>query len=101
MNLANRSYDRYRIGLPRPGLWKVRFNSDWTGYGADFAGHPSDDTSAEGGPYDGMPCSGNVGIGRYSAIILSQDTGDPVRSGAAGRVRLPGDRSARGPSGRG
>lgn len=71
-NMANRSHDSYRIGLPRPGLWRVRFNSDWTGYGADFDGHPSYDTTADGGPADELPFSGNVGIGRYTAVVLSQ-----------------------------
>ena len=27
----------YRIGMPRSGLWKCRFNSDWTGYSSDYA----------------------------------------------------------------
>ena len=74
VNLANRSYDGYRVGLPRPGRWRVRLNSDWTGYGADFDGQPSFDTAADDIAQDGMSWSGNVGIGRYSAVILSQDT---------------------------
>ncbi len=28
---------RYRIGVPRAGRWRVRFNSDWDGYDPDFA----------------------------------------------------------------
>jgi hypothetical protein len=34
---------------------------------------PSNDASAEGGPYDSMPFSGNIGVGPYSAVILTQD----------------------------
>jgi 1,4-alpha-glucan branching enzyme len=72
VNMANRSYDSYRIGMPRTGLWRVRFNSDWKGYSADFTNHPSSDTQADGGAQDGMPCSAAFGLGPYSAVILSQ-----------------------------
>ena len=70
-NFANRAYDSYTIGFPRPGLWRVRFNSDWNGYSPDFGNGFSYDTVAEGGPRDGLPFSGNVGVGPYSAVILS------------------------------
>jgi 1,4-alpha-glucan branching enzyme len=73
-NMANRSYDGYTIGLPRGGLWKVRFNSDWGGYDPDFGNQPSYDTIADGGDKDGLPYHGNIGIGPYSVVILSQDS---------------------------
>jgi 1,4-alpha-glucan branching enzyme len=72
LNFANRAHPSYRIGFPRPGHWAVRFNSDWSGYSADFGNHHSYDTTAEPGEWHGMPCGGNVGIGPYSAVILSQ-----------------------------
>jgi 1,4-alpha-glucan branching enzyme len=71
LNFANRAYNSYAIGFPRPGAWYVRFNSDWSGYSPDFGNHPSYDTTAAGGLHD-MPCQGNVGIGPYTAIILTQ-----------------------------
>ncbi|HJZ91366.1 MAG TPA: alpha-amylase family glycosyl hydrolase [Gemmataceae bacterium] len=72
LNFANRGYSTYTIGLPRPGTWFVRFNSDWSGYSGDFGNWFSYDTTAEWGGRDGLPCHGNVGIGPYTAIILSQ-----------------------------
>ena len=72
-NFANRAYDSYTIGFPRPGRWKVRFNSDASCYGQDFTSWHGYDTDASGGGCDGMPCQGNIGIGRYSTLILSQD----------------------------
>ncbi len=72
LNFANRAYPNYTIGFPRPGTWHVRFNSDWSGYSPDYGNHPSYDTAAHWGERDGMPCHGNVGIGPYTAIILSQ-----------------------------
>jgi 1,4-alpha-glucan branching enzyme len=73
VNMANRGYDSYTIGFPRAGLWRVRFNSDWAGYDSTFGDHFSYDAVAAPGERDGMPYSGNVGIGPYSAIILSQE----------------------------
>jgi 1,4-alpha-glucan branching enzyme len=72
-NFGNRAWDDYRVGFPRGGEWKVRFNSDWNGYSPDFGSHPSWHTHAEEVPRDGMPFSAGVGIGPYTAVILSQD----------------------------
>jgi 1,4-alpha-glucan branching enzyme len=73
LNFGNRGYASYTLGLPRGGLWKVRFNSDWAGYSPDFGSAPGYDTTAAGPGRDGLPCQGNVGIGPYTALILSQD----------------------------
>jgi hypothetical protein len=52
----------------------VRFNSDWRGYSPVFSGHPSFDTIAwPGGNGDSMPFGGDVGLGPYTALVLSQD----------------------------
>jgi 1,4-alpha-glucan branching enzyme len=73
-NFANRAYDSYRIGLPRGGAWRVRFNGDWGGYSPVFTDHASHDLSAvSGGNSDNMPFGGDVSIGPYTAVILSQD----------------------------
>jgi 1,4-alpha-glucan branching enzyme len=71
VNLKNRRYDAYNIGLPRDGTWYLRFNSDWTGYWSDY-GNAGYDTTAQAGGTHGMPFSGDVGLGPYSVIILSQ-----------------------------
>jgi 1,4-alpha-glucan branching enzyme len=59
--------------MPRAGQWRVRFNSDWQGYSADFGSHLGYDTVAGGEPRDNMPFQANIGIGPYSVLILSQD----------------------------
>ena len=71
-NFAAVAYDRYTIGMPRAGLWRVRFNGDWGGYSPSFGNHPSFDTLAAPGGRDGMPYQADVGLGPYTAIILSQ-----------------------------
>ena len=55
------------------GRWRVRFNSDWQGYCPDFGNYPGYDTVAGDGHCDGMRFEGNVGLGRYAVLILSQD----------------------------
>ena len=72
LNFANRAYANYTLGLPRGGRWHVRFNSDWEGYSPLFENQSSHETEAHAGQYDGLPFSGNVGLGKYSALILSQ-----------------------------
>jgi 1,4-alpha-glucan branching enzyme len=72
LNLANRAHESYTIGLPRSGDWRVRFNSDWSGYSPDFASHPGYHTMAEPGRYDGLDFHGRVGIGPYAALVLTQ-----------------------------
>jgi 1,4-alpha-glucan branching enzyme len=73
LNFANRGYDSYTIGLPRGGGWRVRFNSDYAGYDPTFHNWSSDDTAADAIPRDGLAFSGSIGLGPYTAIILSQD----------------------------
>jgi 1,4-alpha-glucan branching enzyme len=72
MNFADRSYGSYSIGFPRGGLWRVRFNSDWSGYSSDFRNTPSNDVWADSLSRDQMDFSGAIGLGPYAAVILSQ-----------------------------
>ncbi len=73
VNLANRTYPSYTIGVPRAGLWRVRFNSDWAGYDPGFGNQSSVDTFSRPASIDGMQQALDVGLGAYSAVILSQD----------------------------
>ncbi len=72
-NFADRTHHAYRIGLPRAGVWKVRFNSDSRDYGDDFGDVGGGDVTADAQAYDDLPCSAVVAIGPYSVLVLSQD----------------------------
>jgi 1,4-alpha-glucan branching enzyme len=85
-NFSNTAYTNYRIGLPRAGLWKLRFNSDWSGYGADYANYPSFDTSGDPVPWNGMAQSGLVAIGPYSVLVYSQSPPSPFDLNGDGTV---------------
>jgi 1,4-alpha-glucan branching enzyme len=73
LNFGSQGYQDLRVGFPRAGLWRVRFNSDSNAYDAYFGNWFSYDTATDGGGWDNMPCAANVGIGPYSAVIFSQD----------------------------
>ena len=73
VNMTNQNRDGYVIGFPRAGLWKTRFNSDSYNYGPNFANHPTADVEASEEESDGLPCSGEIGIGPYTVVIFSQD----------------------------
>ncbi len=72
LNFGNTGYSSYNIGMPRGGTWYVRFNGDWNGYSSDFSNWNAYNTSANSGAKDGMGYNANIGIGPYTAIILSQ-----------------------------
>jgi len=73
VNMANHAFEGYKIGFPRAGKWEVRFNSDWSGYDPTFSNHLVKNVEAKRGKKDGMPFSGIMGVGPYSAVILSQE----------------------------
>ena len=81
-NCSNNTIGSYRIGIPRAGVWHVRFNSD-SKYFCDVFQDDGikENITAEEGWYDGHYWHLDFGIGRYSALILSQDPpySDPIR----------------------
>jgi 1,4-alpha-glucan branching enzyme len=66
LNFANAARTNYQIKFPHAGTWKVRLNSDWQGYSADFTNHHTDDVVVENE-------QGTISIAPYSVLILSQD----------------------------
>jgi 1,4-alpha-glucan branching enzyme len=72
-NFSTNAYPDYHVGVPRPGRWRVRFNSDWDGYDPEFETVDSLDADSEPVVHDGFPQRIGIGLGPYSAVILSQD----------------------------
>jgi len=73
LNLSTHGRWAVRIGLPREGPWRVRYNGDWSGYDSDFGNWLAGDVDADPVPWDGMPVSAEVSVGPYTALVLSQD----------------------------
>jgi 1,4-alpha-glucan branching enzyme len=71
-NFSNVPLPSLNIGFPRGGQWHVRFNSGAKVYDPSFENGDSFDTTANPGDKDGLNFNGNVGVGPYSVVILSQ-----------------------------
>lgn len=71
--LVNASTDAkdVAIGLPRPGRWAVRFNSDARTYSALFGNHETLDVDAAAEPLDDQPARATITVGPYSLVILT------------------------------
>lgn len=72
-NFSHVSHENYEIGMPTPGLWKLRLNSDATIYSKDFNGCESFDMQANEESRDGLAAKATITIGSYSLLIYSQD----------------------------
>ncbi len=72
-NFANLAHEAYTIGLPGPGHWQVRFNSDWKGYDGEFGDFESFGMEAVAGECDGYAWHGSIGLAPYAALVLSQE----------------------------
>ena len=72
-SFANQAHESYTIGLPGPGTWYVRFNSDWQGYDGEFSNYEAVAMEAEEGEYDSLPWHGHINIAPYGVLILSQE----------------------------
>jgi len=72
-NLSAHPVHGEAIGLPHPGRWRLRMNTDAPRYGDGFgAVHPTDLTTSPGW-YDGCGQHAEVTIGPYAALLYSQD----------------------------
>ncbi|MBL9141263.1 MAG: alpha amylase C-terminal domain-containing protein, partial [Phycisphaerae bacterium] len=85
-NFSNNALNNYRVGLPRSGTWKLRLNSDWNGYSADYANFPSFDTNGESVAWNGMAYSGLVSVAPYTVLIYSQTPASPFDLNGDGLV---------------
>jgi 1,4-alpha-glucan branching enzyme len=73
VNLRNRGYTRYDVGLPAGGVWRVRLDSDDPRWSTDFRGAAPAVVTAVAQRYDGLPFTGSVTLGPYSVVVLSRE----------------------------
>lgn len=72
-NLSAEPAEGLGVGLPAPGAWQVRLDTDDRAYSPDFGGPAAASYAATSDPRGGEPCSAAVSVGPWSAIVLSQD----------------------------
>jgi 1,4-alpha-glucan branching enzyme len=73
LNFADRDHNDLIIPFPEPGLWKLRFNSDWKGYDPDFGNEFAWDTATLECDTHDNKYDARVNIAPYSAVIYSKD----------------------------
>ncbi|CAG0927886.1 1,4-alpha-glucan branching enzyme [Thermoflexales bacterium] len=73
LNFSHAPKENYDIGMPAPGRWKLRLNSDATVYSHDFQGFISGDVEAFAGARDGLAAYTTISIGSYSMLIFTQE----------------------------
>ncbi len=71
-NFSGTILSNYSLNFPSAGNWYTHLNSDSTSYGPDYGGGGSSVVTASGNP-----ATGNVTIGPYSALIMSQTPDAP------------------------
>lgn len=73
LNFSHTPRENYEIGMPSPGLWKLRLNSDAMIYSDAFQGFFSSDTESFEGGRDGLDAHASISIGPYSMLVFTQD----------------------------
>ncbi len=72
LNFRAEPAEEVTLGLPAGGTWRLRLNTDWSGYSPDFGDHPAADLEAAEGDHDGRPHPATLSVGAYSALIFTR-----------------------------
>lgn len=72
-NLSCQTYEDFKIGFPRTGMWYLRFNSDDEKYDDEFSHIGTHDIEAYEGEYDNHPAFASLTLPPYSFLIFSQE----------------------------
>jgi 1,4-alpha-glucan branching enzyme len=78
-NFSGVALNNYSLKFPWDGTWYVHLNGDSTTYGPDYSNAGSTNV-----PAIGNPPIGNITIGPYSALVLSQTPDAPPQLSAVG-----------------
>ncbi len=71
VNMMNKAYTEYDIGVADAGPWRVRLNTDNLAYSDDFVAGQTGSISARLATKDGKPYTLPLILGAYSAMVLS------------------------------
>lgn len=71
-NFSTEPIHQLRVGLPRPGRWVLRCNTDAPEVGAGFGSVHAEDVVTQPGWSDGFGQFAEVSIGPYAALVYSQ-----------------------------
>ena len=71
VNLRNKAYTRYDVGVASAGPWKVRLDTNDKAYGDELGDAKGGTITAMVGAKDGKPYTLPLELGPYSAMILT------------------------------
>jgi 1,4-alpha-glucan branching enzyme len=72
LNFSNKAYTTYDVGVPAPGPWRIRLDTDWLEYGADFGGGQMGSVMTTPVVKDNQPNTLPVKLGAYAAVVFSR-----------------------------
>jgi 1,4-alpha-glucan branching enzyme len=70
--VRDRLHDGYEIGVPHGGMWRVKFNGDFNGYGDDYGNAYAADAGAMQPGTHGMSHKISIRLGPYTGLVLSR-----------------------------
>jgi 1,4-alpha-glucan branching enzyme len=73
LNFSSQTFDDYKVGFPREGSWKLRFNSDNENYDPDFSNLGVFNVDTMQGEFDNFQQFVSLQIPPYTALIFSQE----------------------------
>ena len=73
VNFSINHFDKYEIGLPSGGEWKVRFSSNREKYSEDFDGGSLSTVTASDRRHDSQPFCGEIFLPPYTVVVYSQE----------------------------
>jgi 1,4-alpha-glucan branching enzyme len=71
VNLANKAYSEYDVGVSLQGPYTVKLNTESTAYGADFVAGQSGKIATKTAAKDGRPYTLPLVLGAYAAMVLA------------------------------
>jgi 1,4-alpha-glucan branching enzyme len=72
VNLMNKAYTEYDVGISDAGPWRIRLNTDSTAYSSDFAAGETGSVTAVAGEKDGKPYTLPLELGAYSCMVITR-----------------------------
>jgi 1,4-alpha-glucan branching enzyme len=72
VNLANKAYPEYLVGVDDGRPWSVRLDTDLPTYGSDFGGKPQGTLAPVARAVDGKAHALPLVLGAYSAVVLTR-----------------------------
>jgi 1,4-alpha-glucan branching enzyme len=72
VNLMNKAYVEYDVGVSDAGPWRIRLDTNSTAYGSDFTGGEAGPVTARAAAKDGKPYALPLALSAYGAMVITK-----------------------------